>query len=164
MTVWGISGSDVTNYGWNTAVGFGVVGACAATAYAVRLLAAKVTPPPTKGLAALEMKSRAQLIKYTPLASLVLGLAVAGAAYVFIPNSRFALITDDSTSSMLKLGVLQGIAGTILFVTKRAYSGAIVTLGGVLATRFGNLGLAGLGVVGAVLGAMILPINGSKKP
>src|SRR5579872_4468077 len=105
--VWGVSLSDATNCGWNTAVGFGVLAACAGTAYIVRLTAAKVLDANTT----MKETDKTAYWQYAQYASLALGLGVAGAAYIFIPdsskiisNSRFALIHDDSIYKMLKLG------------------------------------------------------------
>ncbi len=149
--VWGVSSSDVTNCGWNTAVGFGVLAACAGTALAVRMLAgAAINSSKT-----MNEKEQDTYRQYAQYAGVALGLAVAGAAYKFIPNSRFALITDDSNGKMLKLGVLQTVFGAFIdyFVSKDCPTGAVVGLGGALATRCGNLVLPALGVVGAGLGS-----------
>jgi hypothetical protein len=155
MAIWGVSSSDVTNCGWNTVIGGGVLLGCATTAYLVRLLASKALASATT----MKTKDKQAYMQYAQYAGVVLGLAVAGAAYWFIPNSRFALITDDSTSKMLKLGVLQVVAGAIIdnFVSKDFNTAAVVGLGGALATRCGNLVLPVLGLVGAGLGAGFIP-------
>lgn len=149
--VWGVSRSDVTNCGWNTAVGFGVLGACAISAYIVRLIAFKAI----EASKTMERGDKEDYNQYAQYGSVVLGLAVAGAAYMYIPGSRFALITDESTSKMLKLGAVQTVVGAAIdyFVSEEFYSAAIIGLGGALATRCGNLVLAGLGVVGTGLGS-----------
>ncbi|HEY5236425.1 MAG TPA: hypothetical protein VIJ14_09625 [Rhabdochlamydiaceae bacterium] len=148
MALWGVSGSDVTNYGWNTAVGFGVLVGCAATAYAVKYVAAMA-------LASSKTMKQDTKDSYSAYAGIALGLAAAAAAYKFVPASRFALISDDSTSKMFKLGIVQTIVGLIIdgFVSTEFNTAAIVGFGGAAVTRFGYLPLAALGAVGAGLGS-----------
>jgi hypothetical protein len=151
MAIWGVSGSDVTNCGWNTVIGGGVLLGCATTAYLVRLLASKALA----SAKTMQIKDKQAYMQYAQYVGVALGVGISGAAYLLIPGSRFALITDESTSKALKLGVLQTVVGVIIdnFVSKDFTTAAVVGLGGAAATRFGNLVLPVLGLVGTGLGS-----------
>jgi len=152
MALWGVSGSDLKTFGFNTAVSAGVVAGCAVAAWAVKKIALMAFAYAKPNATHTEQKT---YVGYSKLAGLAVGLGAAAAAYKFVPASRFALVTDVSTSKMFKVGVVEAIAGFILdnVVSKDFNTGVVVGFGGALATRFGNLVLPVLGAVGAGLGA-----------
>ena len=153
--VWGVSSSDVINYGKNTAVGFGVLAGCAAAAYVVKAAAVRVFAAANKNASTDEKKNHDFYSKCLGAAA---GLATAFAAYRLIPGSRFALISDESTSKMFKLGIVQTVIGLTIdsIVSEKCHTAAIVGFGGAAATRFGHLVLVGFGALGAGLGSGII--------
>lgn len=157
MALWGISGSDVKNAGWNTAVGIGVAAGCFAVAYGVKKLALYffdrrvLTPEPEK---------RENFEKWTNRATCALGLAASYAANAYLPGSRFALIMDNSTAKALKLALIQGFVGLFAdsLVHKKPATPIFTVLGiGVaLAGRVSAYTVFGLGAVGTVIGSGLI--------
>ncbi len=140
--VWGVTASDFNNCKWNTGIGLGMFLSCLATAGIVTAIAKKAL-------------ASAKINEYAQYGSALLGLAVIGAAYLYLPNSSFALITDDSTSKMLKLAVLQTVVGAAFdyFVFNNAPFAGVGGLCGALSTRVGFLPLAVYGIIGTGIGS-----------
>ena len=152
MALWGVTGSDVKNCGWNTAVGLGVAVGCAGVAYLVKKVAeaayARYNPKPLKT----EVDTFAAR---SSIGALVVGLGTAVVANMYIPGSRFALVTDLSYGKMFKLGTVQEVVGLMVDAVAKHESStfAIVGAGGALATRFSSYALIGFGAFGAAMGA-----------
>jgi len=149
MTLWSVSVSDFYNSRWNTGIGLGVFLGGLATAGIVTGIAKKALSSD---------KINEQQYKYAQYGSALLGLAVVGAAYLYLPGSSFALITDDSTSKMLKLAVLQTVVGLALdrFVFKNYPFAGVGNLCGALSTRIGFLPLAVYGIIGTAIGSQFI--------
>jgi len=160
MALWGVSRSDVTNNGWNTVVGVGVVAGCVAAALVVKTIAAKCFATWNKKPSDTEKSKHAF---YSSTLGAAAGLAATAALCYFIPGSRFALITDDSISKMFKLGAAQAVSGFVIdYFANSNYIATIVGLGGAVATRFAYPVLGALGAVGAGLGSGLIPIMREK--
>jgi len=149
MALLSISSSDLADSGWNTAVGCGVLASPAITMAFVNGLAFVFF-----------MTSRLRNDWATKgaigvgVASIPISFLVSCAVCLAIPGSRFALIADDSISKMLKLAVLQGIAGAVIdyLVSKKPNIATAVGLCGALATYIGPLPFVALGALGTKLG------------
>jgi hypothetical protein len=154
MALWGVSSSDVTNCGWNTVVGCDVLLACASTAYIVKKLA---------GWISAQSNEQGQIIYSqtvnSQIAGAVMGCGVAVAACIFVPGSRFALISDDSVGKIFKLQIVQTVVGLIIdkFVGNKCHTATFVATSCAAATGpYGYFILASLGAVGAGLGSGFL--------
>lgn len=155
MALWGISLADEKNALWNTAMGLGVVGGCAAIAWIVRKIAEFVFKPAGPDLT--REKENHLRERTMPLGFLV-GVAAAFAADMFIPDSRFALVIDPSASKMFKHGVIQILVGLILDrVCKTKTVFTIIGGGAAIAGRFTHYAVFGLGVMGAFVGSYRTP-------
>jgi hypothetical protein len=149
--VWGISGVDVSNNGWNLAVGCGVAAGCGIAAYAVAKLGEVAFAPATDANKE-QRESAYKKMDYARYAGVAVGLGAAYyLAFNFVPASRFALVTDDSNSKALKLGAVQTAIGFAINYFTESNSGAVAGLGGALATRFGNVVLLGFGAFGTAV-------------
>jgi hypothetical protein len=151
--VWGISGSDVSHNVWNLAVGSGIAVGCAVAAFGVELIAKNALRPKD---GTFEQKETARNISW--YLGVAAGLAATGAAYYYLPASRFALITDNSNSKAVKLGAAQAIAGFVAdrFLSVGSNTGTVIGIGGALATRFGNVVVLGFGALGTAFGVNYL--------
>jgi hypothetical protein len=136
--VWGISGVDVSNNGWNLAVGCGVAAGCGFA--------------PATDASKEQRESAYKKMDYVRYAGVAVGLGAAYyLAFNFVPASRFALVPDDSNSKALKLGAVQTAIGFAINYFTESNSGAVAGLGGALATRFGNVVLLGFGAFGTAV-------------
>lgn len=152
--VWGISSADLKIYGWNTAVTCGVALGCAVAAYGVKKLAEYAFANTKPNAPTADKEHHAKLSRNV---GLLVGIGATAAAYKFVPASRFALVTDELTNTMWKLGALQAIVGFILdkSVGNKFPAFAVLGAGGAAATRFGTVVLIGAGALGAALGSGI---------
>lgn len=150
MALWGVSGSDVTNCGWNTAVGLGVFATCAVTAYGVKKVAAIA-------LNSFTTWNNADKASYSQYAGAALGFAPAIAAYKFVPGSRFSLISGGS-NTMLMLSLVPVAVGLAIdkFVGLKYYTATLVGLNSAAAAHSGYSLFVGLGALGAGFGSGLI--------
>ena len=147
MALWGISGSDVKGALWNTAVSLTIQVGCAGIAFAVNkctraafTLFSELTP---------DRKLRFRQLGF------VVGIGSAIAACMTLPSSRFALATNHSTSTMIKLGALQTAAGLIFDHHHPTHIALLMTVAGsgaAIAGRFTSYALIVVGAWGALFG------------
>jgi hypothetical protein len=154
MALWGVSGLDVKNAGWNGAVGLAVGAGCFGVVWCVKKLAL---------LAHGYFYSKKQSYAYATYGSFAVGVGVAILANKYVSNSRFALITNASISKMLKLGAVQTVVGFILDCLKgniAENTSLILTAvgtGTALAGYCSKYALFGFGAAGALLGSIRYP-------
>jgi len=147
MAVWGIFGSDIKCALWNTAVSLTIQVGCAGIAFAVNrcyraafTLFSKPTPDHT--------------LRFRQL-GFVIGIGAAIATCIYLPHSRFALAANASTSTMLKLGIIQTVTGLIFDYTHPTHIALLMTVAGsgaALAGRYTSYALILVGTWGALFG------------
>jgi len=151
MALWGVSGSDVKNVGWNAAVGLGIL-------IGSTIVAALVKKGARIGYSYFNPKATDQEKKdfknsYASWGSFVIGSAAGYIATLYLP-SRCAVIVDLSTSKMFKVGAATTVAGWILDMIAHNDKAPFFTLigaGVALAGRFTQYPVLGLGALGAAV-------------
>jgi hypothetical protein len=153
MALWGVTGSDVKNFGWNTAVGLGVAVGCGAVSWGVKK-AANVGYAYFNKEKATAKEKEGFSKGYATWGGVAAGLGAAVLANAYLP-ARFALVSDFSTGTMFKVGVVAAVGGAILdYVAKTAFMpfAALGALGAV-ASRYSAYAPAGFGLFGAAFGS-----------
>lgn len=154
MAFWGITRTNAANCGWNAAVGIGVLVGCEAVAFCVNKIAQKAYTFFYPRAWRDEIKS---FNGYASTVSLVAGLAASYAASVYLPSSRFALVTDFSTDTMPQLTAIAAVAGIALhYLTNWQLFIPFSIVGplGAISTRYTSYATLAFGAVGAFLGAL----------
>lgn len=150
MALWGVTGSDVKSVGMNAMVEIGVAAGCAG-------LAALIKKVLQVGLKNRTLTDRQQ--GYCTAFSMFVGFLGAYAAHKHIPASRFSLIPNLHTSSLVKLGAILTLFGLAIdhLATKKdlKFTGFGFTFA--LANYFINYGVLGVGMLGAYQGAHLIP-------
>jgi hypothetical protein len=164
MALWGVSGLDVKNAGWNGAVGLAVGASCLGVAWGAKKLALLVYHYVNSSSYFKSAPTQKQIDAFATKAgygSCIAGLGALAVASWYVSNSRFALITDASISKMLKLGAVQTAVGLIFdLIAKNTLPIPIFTAigaGVALAGHYSKLALFSFGVAGALLGSGVIP-------
>lgn len=155
MALWGVSGSDLKTFGFNTAVCAGGFVSCMAVAWGVKKLVMvgfALAAARAKTIAISEKDNKTE--KISSALGVAAGFGAAFLVYKFLP-ARFALITDDSNSKALKIGALQAVVGALFdYLTANRFSaGTLIAASGAIGTRFGADVLPLASAFGAVVGA-----------
>ena len=158
MSIMGISRSDLNNSGWNLAVGAGVASGCALVAYLVKRTGVAILNPKA-------LKKNSHLTHRCELAGAAVGTLAAFYMNSHISASRYALINDPSLGKMLKLGLVQAVAGLfldcIMDLTKTVLT--IFGAGGAVAGYSSRYALIGFGALGALIGSNSISITLPSK-
>jgi len=158
MPIIGISGSDLKNSGQNLAVAAAMTTSSAVVAWGVRKLVSKifdrVSPLPLNA-STNEKNKRNGRVGFTNL-GLGLAAGVGAAWYVNskISASRYALITDPSLGKMLKLGIVQTVAGFCIdYMLGHEMPGfTVFGAGAAIAGHWSRYSYIGFGAFGALIG------------
>jgi hypothetical protein len=148
MLIMGISTLDLKNAGWNLVVGAGVASGCGLVAYCVKKI----------GMAAFKSKDpivdKTKGFNFSKWAGIAAGIGIAVYVNAHGSTYRITLINDPAIGKMLKLGLVQTIAGLILDCCVDNENPVFMILGatGAMAGHWSRYGLISFGALGALVG------------
>jgi hypothetical protein len=153
MTVFGISGSDLKNAGWNLTAAASVTAACAVIAWIVKAYSFDIlNRAPQSNDSSL---THNKLLAHSRWKGFAVGLSAAWLINSKISNSPHALITDPSLDKMLKFALIQTVFGGILDRTLRSSNHVFTIFGAAVAAAgyWSRYSLFVFGAFGALIGA-----------